>query len=68
MDRTTPPRDLPRTVLHPGMVCLDAQQPLGQCEGTLALITATLTAIRHADLCRITPSWARWYTALGGRN
>jgi hypothetical protein len=63
-----PPRDLPRTILHPGMVCLDAQQPLGQCAGTYALLAATLATICQADPSRVTPAWARWYTALGGGN
>jgi hypothetical protein len=65
---TPPPADLPRPLLHPGLVCLDAHQPFGQCESTYALLTATLDDIRHADPCRITPAWARWYTALGGGN
>jgi hypothetical protein len=39
-----------------------------QVDKTLALLVTTLAAIREADLCRITPGWARWYTALGGSN
>jgi hypothetical protein len=65
---TTPPTDLPRTILHRGVLCFDPDQPLGQCDSTEALITATLDAIRQADPCRMTPAWARWYTALKGGN
>jgi hypothetical protein len=54
--------------LHRGLVCLDAHQPMRQVDDTLALLVSTIDAIRAAPLCRITPSWARWYTALGGSN
>jgi hypothetical protein len=65
---TPPPHDLPRVILHRGLVCLDGTQPLSQCAATTALLTATLAEIRYADIRRLRPSWVRWYTALAGGN